>query len=494
MESKFTITTICFEVVIILLMGFYGTLDDTALPKIHRRNTSTDLGNISADTPQDFRNNPTSFLDHYYPMFQDIHVMVFAGFGFLFTFLKKYSYSGVGVNMFLSAILIQWAILCEGFFDLENGKIHISIEKLLTADVAAASCLIAWGAVLGKTSPLQMLIMSMIQMPLFACNEWLTLDKFQAVDPGASMICHAFGAYFGLAVTVMLYRKDHISNPKEEAVYHSDVFAMIGTIFLWLFWPSFNAALTSGDDRHRAVINTYLSLAACCVATFATSSLVNNRGRFNMVQIQNATLAGGVAMGTACATMIQPYAALIIGSIAGVACTLGFKYLTPILSHGLYRPIHDTCGVNNLHGMMGIFGGVIGAMMAALASEDMYGYGLYIMYPALAPTSDTDDYIELKMGLASIKPGIGRSTNMQAGYQMIALVTTMGISIAGGLITGLLLKLPWLDPPSENHIFDDIGYWELPEEEQDLSPKSNHYNPTNIPNNVALFIEEDSPK
>ena len=56
-----------------------------------------------------------------------------------------------------------------------------------------------------------------------------------------------------------------------------------GTVFLWMFWPSFNGGAASGDEQHRAIINTYLSLTACTVITFAVSQLVNKRGRFNMV-------------------------------------------------------------------------------------------------------------------------------------------------------------------------------------------------------------------
>lgn len=29
-----------------------------------------------------------------------------------------------------------------------------------------------------------------------------------------------------------------------------------GTVFLWMFWPSFNSAEQTGDDQQRAVINT----------------------------------------------------------------------------------------------------------------------------------------------------------------------------------------------------------------------------------------------
>lgn len=53
----------------------------------------------------------------------------------------------------------------------------------------------------------------------------------QASDIGASMTIHAFGAYFGLAVAGVLYRSGlRRRHPKEESVYHSDLFAMIGEL------------------------------------------------------------------------------------------------------------------------------------------------------------------------------------------------------------------------------------------------------------------------
>lgn len=45
------------------------------------------------------------------------------------------------------------------------------------------------------------------------------------------------------------------------------------------------------------------------------------------MHIQNATLAGGVAIGTAANMMVQPYGALIIGTGAGILSTVGYQFI-----------------------------------------------------------------------------------------------------------------------------------------------------------------------
>ena len=47
-------------------------------------------------------------------MWMDTHSMVALGFGFLYTLLRRYGWSGVSLNFIIAAFCIQWALLCNG--------------------------------------------------------------------------------------------------------------------------------------------------------------------------------------------------------------------------------------------------------------------------------------------------------------------------------------------------------------------------------------------
>ena len=219
----------------------------------------------------------------------------------------------------MAAFVLEWALIVRGYmfdFNTVTQTFPIDVERIIVADFVAAAVLISFGAVLGKTNPTQLIIMAFIEVALQSANEFLGLRRFCAFDIGESMFVHVFGkpkkfeidsyeknfcvlgAYFGLAVSFMLYKKevtDTEASEREKSVYHSDVFAMIGTLFLFCFWPSFNAGVAaSGDTRLRAVVNTYISIASSVLLTYAISSLLSKEKKFDMVHIQNATLAGGV--------------------------------------------------------------------------------------------------------------------------------------------------------------------------------------------------------
>ena len=55
---------------------------------------------------------------------------------------------------------------------------------------------------------------------------------------------------------------------------------------------------------------------------------MNPNKKFVMEHIQNATLAGGVAIGAVADLLVGPWAALTIGSMAGMICVFGFNCIT----------------------------------------------------------------------------------------------------------------------------------------------------------------------
>ncbi|XP_075976802.1 rhesus blood group-associated glycoprotein Rh50 [Anticarsia gemmatalis] len=376
--------------------------------------------------------------------YEDTHVMIFIGFGFLMTFLKKYCYSALGFNWFLAALVIQWALLCQSFYHMKDNTIYLTKKSLLEADVMSATVLITFGAVLGVASGTQLLFISIVETAVACLNLYLVGDVFKAADVGGSIAIHTFGAYFGLGVS-SAFRAKKVEAPGATRLdgpsYNSDVTAMIGSIFLWIYWPSFNSALTvSPAEYQRAVINTYLSLAAATVTAFIVSSMVNHqKGKFDMVHVQNSTLAGGVAIGSVCNLFISPGIAIAIGIGAGVLSVFGYRFLTPALEK---IGVQDTCGVNNLHGMPGVYSGILSIIFAALATSANYGTELGNIFGAMEDGS--------------------RSAGTQALYQLAALGVTLVLSYGTGFITGLLAKLPLFEPLKESERYDDELNWELP--------------------------------
>lgn len=57
----------------------------------------------------------------------------------------------------------------------------------------------------------------------------------QVHDAGNSIYIFVFGAFFGLAVSKVI-NIGKFEDKKDGPSYNSNLFAMIGTLFLWLYW------------------------------------------------------------------------------------------------------------------------------------------------------------------------------------------------------------------------------------------------------------------
>jgi len=262
--------------------------------------------------------------------------------------------------------------------------------------------------------------------------------------------------YFGLAVSKM-YGKPK-NQTENKSVYHSDMFAMIGCLFLWLYWPSFNGFFASRDYffMDRAFVNTVLGLCGATTTTFIMSRLV--KGKFDMVHLQNATLAGGVAVGASADLYLSPAGAIIVGCLAGILSVCGYEFLSDWMEEKL--GITDTCGVHNLHGMPG----VLAAFVSAIAIAASEGHGYYVEECADEDTMAMSTTGATSSGIGCDGYPFGDYTyGEQAGYQILALVVTMFMAIFFGLITGFILS-KMARPENE---YMDVDNFEVPGEHKD---------------------------
>lgn len=148
----FRIFFILLEVAIVVLYGFFVDFSansspyDPTMPLVQDSETNFMIG---------------------YPVFQDISVMMFVGFGFLMTFLRTHSWSAVGFNFVLTAVVFQMHILYAGFWirvigehDIWNEKIQIDIGNMVNALYCCGAILISFGGVIGKLNLGQLLFMA----------------------------------------------------------------------------------------------------------------------------------------------------------------------------------------------------------------------------------------------------------------------------------------------------------------------------------------------
>lgn len=102
--------------------------------------------------------------------------------------------------------------------------------------------------------------------------------------------------------------------------------AMVGTLFLWMFWPSFNGALAGSTQQQRVIVNTVLAIASSCVCACGVSRIMLQK--LDMEVVLNATLAGGVAVGSASDLVVTGAISMLIGGCAGIVSALGFLKLS----------------------------------------------------------------------------------------------------------------------------------------------------------------------
>jgi len=390
-----------------------------------------------------------------YAQYQDLHIMTFVGFTFLMTFLVRNGQTALSHSFMIGAFVILWYILCQGFFhnalanlpQAANWKtIKLNIMSFALADYAAVAVIISFGVLLGRLSAGQLLVVALFETILYAFQEEIIKYQLKAVDVGGSMSIHLFASTFGLACSFMIEQDDDRKKIKGHAENYkttptTDTIAMIGTLFLWCFWPSFNALGAATDiDNQRAVTNTILSLASSCVVAFCLQTVVFC-DKFHMTMVRNATIVGGIAVGTAATMTMQPFVAIIIGAVASATSVVGFRYISPFLREKCN--VHDTCGILNVHFFPGLIGGIAGIILARVAEVSGYNGSFATVFP-----------------FRVTEP---RNSQEQSQFQLAACAVALAFGLFGGAFVGLLLRLS----PNLNQFYTDEVEFDRQEEEAD---------------------------
>ncbi|CAB4340524.1 MAG: ammonium transporter [Actinobacteria bacterium] len=196
----------------------------------------------------------------------------------------------------------------------------------------------------------------------------------------------------GLALAIVLGKR--IGWRKESMRPHSLPLVMLGAALLWFGWFGFNAgsSLAANGIAGLAFMNTQVATAGAVLGWLLVEKIRN--GHATSLGAASGVVAGLVAITPACA-FVAPWAAVVIGFIAGILCSLAvsIKYKLG------FDDSLDVVGVHLVGGIwgslaIGFFGtsvvnsvgldGILYGGGTALLMKQLLGVGVVFAYSFIA--------------------------------------------------------------------------------------------------------------
>jgi Amt family ammonium transporter len=294
----------------------------------------------------------------------------FVGYAFAFGGLDNSAYFGdapaPGGALLGSG---NWTFLWHGGFALSGAHITPAILGFFlymvafmdtTATIPTGSMAERW-----KWGSFTMwgLFCGAIYYPLFAAWTWgggwlnKTWDTMHLgtgyVDFAGSGVVHAAGGVAALAGAIVIGPRigkfDKDGTPRGMPGHHIPM-AMLGTFILLFGWFGFNAASTlSATDIQFATVATNTAIAAAFGAVAAIFYITKRTGKPDPGMMANGMLGGLVAITAPCA-FVAPWAAAVIGTVAGILVIESVFFVERRLK------LDDPVGAISVHGVCGLFG------------------------------------------------------------------------------------------------------------------------------------------
>ena len=195
---------------------------------------------------------------------------------------------------------------------------------------------------------------------------WLSQLGFH--DFAGSTAVHMLGGVCALVGAIMLGPRigKYDENGKSRAIPgHNLPMAALGVFILWFCWFGFNGGSTvsmtggAAEVAGKVFFNTNLAAATATVATMIITWIRYKKPDVSMTL--NGSLAGLVAITAGC-DVVNPWAAAIIGVIAGAAVVFGVEFLDQKLK------VDDPVGAVGVHCVNGALGTILTGVFASNAA------------------------------------------------------------------------------------------------------------------------------
>jgi len=200
---------------------------------------------------------------------------------------------------------------------------------------------------------------------VWSCEGWLAacapddrnLGRIGMIDFAGSGVVHMTGGFAGLCGAIVVGPRLGRFDPEtgeelqlqgQSPASHA-LLSALGTLILWFGWYGFNAGSTlafDGANAGKVATTTTLAAATASLSSLAFSKYLSKNSEWDLDQGLNGVLAGLVSITAGC-SVVDEWAAIMIGLIGGVIYVLSakalilFKIDDPINAF----PVHGVCGL-----------------------------------------------------------------------------------------------------------------------------------------------------